>query len=69
MKLAIIREYPNNLYDKLEGDNPFAKAVNKIMSEYWVSTGRERTIETVMIEVLADFYNEFYATKGETINS
>lgn len=47
-------------YTKITSDEPskFVDEVNKRLGDYWVSTGRERNIENVMFEVLADLYDE-----------
>lgn len=48
----------NDHYDKVVGDTPFAKAVNKKVSDYWVATGVSMPIETASFLVLADLYNK-----------
>ena len=48
----------NGGYLMLKGELPFAKRVNEILGNYWVSTGRELNLENVMLEVLAEDYNK-----------
>lgn len=48
-------------YDLIDGDTPFANAVNKKIKEYWVRTGVGMSIEVAAWEVVADFYNDFYS--------
>jgi len=45
-------------YLRLKGEKPFAKRVNEILGNYWVASGRELNIENVILEVLAEKYNE-----------
>lgn len=66
MKLLLkVRSYPNDYYDQLEGDTPFAKAVNEKVREHWVNTGFDYGIEAAAFEVLADFYNGFFTKLPE----
>ena len=44
-------------YLMLQGDKPFAKRVNEILGNYWVSSGCELDVFEVMLEVLAEKYN------------
>ncbi len=48
-------------YDQLEGDSPFANAVNTKVSKYWTDTGREMPIEHACTLVLAEWFNESHA--------
>ena len=58
MKMIIKRGlYPNDYYDTLDGDTPFAKAVNNVIGDYWVSTGGVMPVETAAFEVLADWFD------------
>ncbi len=54
-------------YVRLIGEKPFAKRVNKILGDYWVSTGRELNIEQVILEVLIEDYDK-RKTAEELIN-
>jgi hypothetical protein len=48
----------NNPYHKIEGETPFAKAVNEIVENYWVKTDKVMPLEDAMYSVLADMYNK-----------
>lgn len=52
-------------YIKIKSDieSNFVDEVNKKLRDYWVSTGRERNIENVMFEVLAEQYDKNLSIK------
>ncbi len=52
------RQYPDDHYDQLEGDMPFALTVNKKVADYWVKTGMEMPIMTAALTVLSEWYNK-----------
>lgn len=45
-------------YDQIAGEGAFVEAVNKKLSDYWVSTGREMPVLDAAMDVLAELYND-----------
>lgn len=52
--------YDSGGYAKIKANrySAFVDAVNEKLGNYWAKTGRERNIENVMFEVLAEKYDD-----------
>lgn len=71
MKIQIDEDmFDSGGYIKIKSDveSNFVDEVNKKLRYYWVSTGRERNIENVMFEVLAEQYDKNLSIKENKNN-
>lgn len=71
MKIQIDEDmFDSGRYIKIKSDveSNFVDEVNKKLRDYWVSTGRERNIENVMFEVLAEQYDKNLSIKENENN-
>ena len=69
-KIEIEDNYLTGGYIKIKAnrDSKFVDAVNEKLGNYWVSTGKERNMENVMFEVLAEAYDNLTPVQSTGTN-